>query len=206
MRDTKLHLNLRSYYFRLDNIDGSVSSAWAMGGALAYQSGWLLDRLTVGATFYWSDKLYGPLDKDGTMLLKPGQHGYSVLGQLYARVKLFDEHILNLYRYEYNTPFIGKNDGRMAPNTFEGYTFQGILAVKTGLQNSGTEVAISAKSKNAIRINSSGCRAMRARRWSAGSVFSEVFSPMTSYPSAASTTIRAISLIFSIPRPSTVFR
>ena len=43
-------------------------------------------------------------------------------------MKLFDEHIVNLYRYEYNTPFIGKNDNRMSPNTFEGYTLQGNFA------------------------------------------------------------------------------
>ena len=131
-RDTKLDLNLRSFYFRRDKFDESVNSAWAMGGALAYKSGWLLDRLQVGTTFYWSDNLYGPKDKDGTLLLKPGQHGYSVLGQLYGRVKVFDENFINLYRYEYNTPFINKNDNRMTPNTFEGYTLTGSFGGKDG--------------------------------------------------------------------------
>src|SRR5512145_322249 len=131
-RDTTLDLNLRSFYFRRYKFDDSVSSAWALGGALGYKSGWLLDRLMVGSTFYWSEKLYGPKDKDGTLLLKPEQHGYAVLGQLYGRVKLFDEHILNLYRYEYNTPFIGKNDVRMTPNTFEGYTLVGSFGGKDG--------------------------------------------------------------------------
>jgi hypothetical protein len=131
-RDTQLDVNLRSYYFRRDRFDESVNSAWALGGALGYKSGWLLDRLMIGTTFYWSEKFYGPKDKDGTLLLKPGQHGYSVLGQLYGRVKLFDEHILNLYRYEYNTPFINKNDNRMTPNTFEGYTIQGNFGGKDG--------------------------------------------------------------------------
>ena len=83
-RDSKLDLNLRSFYFRRDKFDDSVSSAWAMGGALAYKSGWLLDRLQLGTTFYWSERLYGPEDKDGTLLLKPQQHGYTVLGQAYA--------------------------------------------------------------------------------------------------------------------------
>jgi hypothetical protein len=131
-RDTKLDVNLRNFYFRRDKFDDSVSSAWAQGGALAYKSGWLLDRLMIGTTFYWSENLYGPKDKDGTLLLKPEQHGYSVLGQLFGRVKLFDEHIVNLYRYEYNTPFIGKNDVRMTPNTFEGYTIQGNFGGKDG--------------------------------------------------------------------------
>jgi len=131
-RDTTLDLNLRSFYFRRDQFDDSVSSAWALGGALGYKSGWLLDRLQVGTTFYWSEELYGPRDKDGTLLLKPGQQSYSVLGQLFGRVKLFEDHIVNLYRYEYNTPFIGKNDSRMTPNTFEGYTLTGSFGGKDG--------------------------------------------------------------------------
>jgi outer membrane porin, OprD family len=131
-RDTKLDLNLRSFYFHRDKFDDSVSAAWAMGGALAYKSGWLLDRLQIGTTFYWSENLYGPEDKDGTLLLKPQQHGYTVLGQLYARIKLYEDNIVNLYRYEYNTPYIGKNDNRMTPNTFEGYTLTGSFGGKDG--------------------------------------------------------------------------
>jgi hypothetical protein len=131
-RDTQLDLNLRSFYFQRDKYGDDVNAAWAMGGALAYQSGWLLDRLKIGTTFYWSDRLYGPKDKDGTLLLKPGQHGYSVLGQAYARIKLVEDNVVNLYRYEYNTPFIGKNDNRMSPNTFEGYTLQGSFGGKDG--------------------------------------------------------------------------
>lgn len=131
-RDTKLDLNLRSFYFNRDQFNDNVSSAWALGGALAYKSGWLLERLQIGTTFYWSENLYGPKDKDGTLLLKPGQHGYNVLGQLFGRIRLVDDHILNLYRYEYNTPFIGKNDVRMTPNTFEGYTLTGSFGGKDG--------------------------------------------------------------------------
>jgi len=33
-----------------------------------------------------------------------------VLGQLYGRVKLIEDNYLNLYRYEYNTPYINKDD------------------------------------------------------------------------------------------------
>jgi hypothetical protein len=47
-------------------------------------------------------------------------------------VKLFDENFLNIYRYEYNTPYINKNDSRMTPNTFEGYTFNGAYGGKEG--------------------------------------------------------------------------
>jgi hypothetical protein len=129
-RDTKLNLNVRSYYFYRDKYDDSKSEAWALGGALAYQSGWFLDRFSVGSTLYTSQELYGPENRDGTLLLKPRQQGYTVVGQLYGRVKLFEDNFLNIYRYEYNTPFINKNDNRMTPNTFEGYTFNGAYGGK----------------------------------------------------------------------------
>jgi hypothetical protein len=131
-RDTKLNLNLRTYYFYRDKYDDTKSEAWALGGALSYQSGWFLDRFSVGSVLYTSQELYGPQDRDGTLLLEPGQHGYTVFGQLYGRVKLFEENFLNIYRYEYNTPYINKNDNRMTPNTFEGYTFTGAYGGKDG--------------------------------------------------------------------------
>jgi len=38
-RDTKLDVNLRSYYFYRDKFDNSTSEAWALGGSLSYKSG-----------------------------------------------------------------------------------------------------------------------------------------------------------------------
>ena len=76
-RDTKLNLNVRTYYFYRDKYDDTVSESWALGGALSYQSGWFLDHFGVGAVLYTSQRLYGPEDRDGTLLLKPGQHGYT---------------------------------------------------------------------------------------------------------------------------------
>jgi hypothetical protein len=127
-RDTKLDVNLRTYYFYRDNYPNSnpqINEAWAIGGAVSYKSGWFLNHFGVGAVYYLSEPLYAPQDTDGTQLLRPGQKSISVLGQLYARVKLVEENYLNLYRYEYNTPYINKDDGRMVPKTFEGYTFVG---------------------------------------------------------------------------------
>jgi hypothetical protein len=131
-RDTKLDINLRTYYFYRDKYDDSVSEAWALGGAVSYKSGWFLNHLGLGATLYTSQPLYAPDDRDGTLLLEPGQDGYTVLGQLYGRIKLIEENFINIYRYEYNTPFINKNDSRMTPNTFEGYTLQGAYGGKDG--------------------------------------------------------------------------
>jgi hypothetical protein len=132
LRDTKLNLNLRTYYFYRDNYDDSVSEAWALGGALSYRSGWLFDHFGVGAVLYTSQPLYAPEDLEGTLLLKPGQEGYTVVGQIYGRIRLFEDNFINIYRYEYNTPFINRNDSRMTPNTFEGYTFQGAYGGKEG--------------------------------------------------------------------------
>ena len=127
-RDTKLDINLRTFYFYRDNFPNSTpqtNEAWAIGGALSYRSGWFLNHFGLGAVLYTSQPLYAPEDRDGTQLLKTGQEGYTVLGQLYGRLKLIENHFINLYRYQYNTPFINKDDGRMTPKTFEGYSFQG---------------------------------------------------------------------------------
>ena len=131
-RDTKLDLNARTYYFDRNKYDNTISEAWALGGSLAYRSGWLLDHFSLGAVLYTSQPLYAPDDRDGTLLLKPGQEGYTVLGQIYGRLKLVENHFINLYRYEYNTPYINKNDSRMTPNTFEGYTANGSFGGKEG--------------------------------------------------------------------------
>jgi len=131
LRDTKLDLNVRSYYFYKDNYGQSINGAWALGGALSYKSGWLMDRFAMGAVLYTSQPLYAPEDWDGTGLLKADQEGYITVGQIYGRIRLAEAQFVNLYRYEYNTPFINKDDSRMSPKTFEGYSFQGALG-KTG--------------------------------------------------------------------------
>ena len=128
LRDTTLALNLRSFYLRKSNYDATIKEAWAMGGALSYKSGWLFDRIAIGATLYTSQPVYAPENHDGSGLLASGQKGYTVLGQLYGRVRLFDGTFLNLYRYgEFNSPYLSKNDSRMTPYTFEGYTVTGAL-------------------------------------------------------------------------------
>jgi hypothetical protein len=131
-RDTKLNVNLRTYYFNREKYDDSTSSAWAIGGSLAYESGWFLDHFGIGAVLYTSLPLYGPNDKDGTLLLKEGQDGYTVLGQSYGLIKLVDNHLIKLYRSSYDTPYINPQDNRMTPNTFEGYTIQGAFGGKEG--------------------------------------------------------------------------
>jgi hypothetical protein len=131
-RDTKLNVQLRTYYFLQDNSGVNIKEAWALGGALSYQSGYFLDHFSVGSVLYTSQPLYAPDNRDGSRLLASGQEGYTVLGQIYGRVKVVEDNFINLYRYEYNTPYINKNDFRMTQNTFEGYTFQGSAGSKDG--------------------------------------------------------------------------
>ena len=98
--------------------------AGSIGGALRYRSGWLLDRLQIGATFFTSQKLYGPNDRDGTLLLLPRQRSYNVVGESFVRLRAAGNE-LTAYRHRFDVPYVNGNDNRMTPNTFEGLTLIG---------------------------------------------------------------------------------
>jgi hypothetical protein len=72
LADTSLKLHFRTFFDR-ENDDDTTSAAWALGGWVSYQSGWLLDTFAIGATYYTSWPLYAPDDKPGSLLLMPGQ-------------------------------------------------------------------------------------------------------------------------------------
>ena len=128
LRDSKAAFNLRTYY--RDNVTNSPTGAgwneaWAAGGSFAFETGRLFDRISGGLVLYTSFPVYAPLDHDGTGLLKPGQQQYGVLGQLYGKFRITDEHEFIAGRYLYDTPFIGPQDNRMSPKTFYGYVLHG---------------------------------------------------------------------------------
>jgi hypothetical protein len=100
------------------------NEAWAGGGWLAYDSGWFSNLLRIGLVGYTSQPIWAPDNKDGTLLLEPGQHGYSVLGQAYGSLKLWDQ-MFTGYRQIVDQPEVNPQDNRMTPNTFEGYTLAG---------------------------------------------------------------------------------
>ncbi len=56
-RDTELKINFRTYYRYKDLEEIPISEAWALGGYLAYRSGWYKDRIRIGAVGYTSQKL-----------------------------------------------------------------------------------------------------------------------------------------------------
>jgi hypothetical protein len=130
--DAKLAAQLRTYYLDRHKYDDTISEAWAIGGAFSFISGYVADVFRMGAVLYTSQPLYAPDDRDGTLLLKPGQEGYTVLGQIYGEFKFADWLTGAIGRKEYDTPYINRNDVRMTPNTFEGITVYGRTGGKDG--------------------------------------------------------------------------
>jgi hypothetical protein len=126
LRDSHAELHLRTYYFDRLRFDRSENEAWAYGGWLQLQTGWLLDHLSLESAFFTSQKVLGLLSRDGTGLLQPGQKGYSVLGVANAQLRFSDERIV-AWRQVLDLPFVNKQDSRMTPNTFEAYTLTGQL-------------------------------------------------------------------------------
>ena len=130
--DTRFNLQVRSFYLDREKFDDSDSTAWALGGSLGLKTGYFRERFALGATGYTSQKLYGPEDKDGTLLLAPGQEGYTVLGELYGEFLLNPGTRLTLGRFGIDTPYLNRNDARMTPNTFEAIAVQGLYGGSDG--------------------------------------------------------------------------
>jgi hypothetical protein len=121
-REGTLDLRLRNYYFDRYRKNAPDSEAWTQGGWLNYETPWWKNRLRIETTLYTSQKLYGPDDKDGTLLLKDGQESFTVLGEAYLEAKLIEGMEVKLYRQVLNIPYMNRDDNRMVPNTFEGLT------------------------------------------------------------------------------------
>jgi hypothetical protein len=129
LRDTALTLHLRTFYFDGNQTRGTENEAWAGGGWVSYRSGWLLDTFAIGATLYGSAPLYAPEDKDGTLLLKPGQKGYYAPGEAWGALRYGDYVLLKGYRQIVDQGYINPSDIRMTPYTFEGITVGGDVDV-----------------------------------------------------------------------------
>ena len=127
VRDTTFNAQLRTEFLNRDNFNESASETWAVGGSAGFKTGYFGDFAALGATGYTSQRLYGPLDKDGAKLLQPGQDQYTVMGELYGQFKLSDEILAVAGRRAFNTPFINTQDSLMTPNTFMMYAVQGLL-------------------------------------------------------------------------------
>src|SRR5256886_17676890 len=113
LRDTDPGAHFRSFYLHREKPDDSNNEAWTFGGWISYQSGLLFDPFSMGATLYGSASLYAPEDKDGTLLLKPGQEGYYVPGEAWGALRYEDYAVLKGYRQLVDQTFINPQDNRM---------------------------------------------------------------------------------------------
>jgi hypothetical protein len=125
VHDAEFTAHFRTYYLDRRRPPGqNESEAWAGGGWLGYQSGWLGNALRLGVVGYTSQPIWAPPETDGTLLLKPGQDGYSVWGQAYVALKAWDQ-VFTAYRQMITQPEVNPRDIRMTPNTFEAYALTG---------------------------------------------------------------------------------
>ena len=122
--DAALELSLRSYYLYGKLRSNRRREAWAYGGSLKYDTGWIGERVALGVGIDASQPIHAPSDRDGTLLLRPGQRQYAVFGQSYLKLRL-GEHQLALYRQRMNLPYLNRQDNRMTPNSFESYLLSG---------------------------------------------------------------------------------
>ena len=125
LQDTTFAVQLRSFYLDRDNYNTSQSESWALGGSAGVKTGYFGDFVALGATVFTSQRLYGPLDKDGAQLLETGQKPYTALGELYGQFRLTDEIVATAGVHGLDTPFINTHDSLMTPNTFQLYAVQG---------------------------------------------------------------------------------
>lgn len=124
--DATITVHLRNYLLDRYQDGAPGPGAWALGGWVGYESGWIADLLKFGAVGYTSQPLWAPESRSGSLLLLPDQRGYSVLGQAYATLKYQEQQII-LYRQLVDEPEVNPQDSRMTPNTFEGGMFYGKL-------------------------------------------------------------------------------
>ena len=154
LKDTKFEFNLRNFYFDRSDFNGHEKQAWATGGWLGFKTGYFLDHVAFGATVFTSTPIYAPDDRDGTLLLAPGQNGFTDLGEFYTELRIVKDVGITVGAKRYDTPFINTNDIRMKPNTFEAIVLQGrtklgesssddnVTADGIGLSKDGKEVAV----------------------------------------------------------------
>jgi hypothetical protein len=126
-RDSQMTLHFRTYYFDRLNPDPPDNAAWAIGGWIGYRTGWIGDVLRFGVVGYTSQPLWAPLDKPGSLLLTAQQDGYSVIGEAYGSLKLWDQ-VLTGGRFQVDQPEINAQDNRMTPITYSGGNLAGTLA------------------------------------------------------------------------------
>ena len=143
VKEAVVGFNARTFYMdvkdRSKSPETTEKEAWAIGGKLFGRTGYWNRTVQLGASYYLSAPLHAPDDKEGTNLLGPGQSTLSLLGELYARLK-YGSNTLTLGRQEIDMPYkrasgvrgnrsdvtwVGKQDNRMVPLTYQAALFTG---------------------------------------------------------------------------------
>lgn len=128
--DAVATFHVRSYYFDRTNPRPPNNVAWATGGWVGYETGWLYDTLQLGTVGYTTQPIWAPPENSGSQLLKPGQYGFAVLGIAFASIRAKDQ-VFTGYRQLIDEMEVNPDDGRMIPNTFEAYALRGELGKVT---------------------------------------------------------------------------
>jgi hypothetical protein len=128
LEGTEITWEVRTYDLDRINSDDSRASSWAIGGSAGFQTGLFRDFVSLGATGYTSQPLYAPDNEGGTKLLTSDQSGFTALGEAFAQIRLSDDLGLTIGRRGFDTPYVSRDDTRMAPQTFEGIALQGVTA------------------------------------------------------------------------------
>ncbi len=125
----KLLTKFRSYYLNRHFNLPKTQKSMAVGGWLGYETAPVCG-ISAGAVGYTSQGfvLTDP-NEDGASLLAPGQKSFTVLGQAYLRAE-YKKNTICLFRQKIETPYLNLYDVRMAPVTYEAYTFTSSMIPK----------------------------------------------------------------------------
>ncbi|MGB1238758.1 MAG: OprD family outer membrane porin [Pseudomonadales bacterium] len=126
LADSKLDLNLRTFYFNRDRISGTRpdSVALSQGLRLDYQSGYINDIIGFDASIFAVGALSAEDNRGGTGTLRTlgngEQEGYGKFGQAYLKLKLGEDSGVKLGRLVINTPLLDDSDSRTTPSSTQG--------------------------------------------------------------------------------------
>jgi len=104
-------VHLRTYYWDSQSTSGAPSEAWAAGGWGGLATRWYGDAVQLGVVGYTSQKLYGPADKGGSLLLGPGQDAITVLGRAYGSIRYLGQTFTG-YRQAIDQPWVSRSTSR----------------------------------------------------------------------------------------------
>jgi len=121
LRDSETTLDFRVMDFARDHGGSDEREAFAAGSELTFTSGKWRDRLSLGATWHTSIGIDAPKDKGNTDMLAPDQSNLRVLSRAYLNYDLSETATLQMYRQDFDMPYINRQDSRMIPNTHEAY-------------------------------------------------------------------------------------